>query len=36
LTNEIDAALELIGDDDDSSATAVDAGRCRLVADDEW
>ena len=36
LTNEIDAALELIGDDDDSSVTAVDAGRRRLAADDEW
>lgn len=37
LTNEINAALELIGDDDDSAAAAVAAGRRVLaVADDEW
>ena len=36
LTKAIDAALDLIGDDDDSSAVAVDAGRRRLVADDDW
>ncbi|KAA2246781.1 ribbon-helix-helix protein, CopG family [Solihabitans fulvus] len=37
LTSEINAALELIGDDDDSAATAVDAGRRVLaLADDEW
>ncbi|GAB2821541.1 CopG family transcriptional regulator [Lentzea nigeriaca] len=36
LTNEINSALELIGDDD-SSAAAVSAGRRRLeLADDEW
>ena len=34
LTNDINAALELIGDDD-SAAMAVAAGRRRL-ADDEW
>ncbi|MCP3797933.1 CopG family transcriptional regulator [Allokutzneria sp. A3M-2-11 16] len=37
LTNEINAALEIIGDDDDSAAAAVGAGR-RVLAqvDDEW
>lgn len=34
LTNEINAALDLIGDDD-SAASAVGAGR-RVLADDEW
>lgn len=37
LTNEINAALDLIGDDDDSAAAAVGAGRRVLEsADDEW
>jgi metal-responsive CopG/Arc/MetJ family transcriptional regulator len=37
LTNEINAALELIGDDDDSAAAAVSAGRRTLESvDDEW
>jgi metal-responsive CopG/Arc/MetJ family transcriptional regulator len=37
LTNEINAALELIGDDDDSAAAAVSAGRGTLESvDDEW
>ena len=37
LTNEINAALDLIGDDDDSAAAAVSAGRRTLEsADDEW
>jgi metal-responsive CopG/Arc/MetJ family transcriptional regulator len=36
LTNEINAALDLIGDDD-SAAAAVSAGRRTLEsADDEW
>ncbi|SDM94307.1 ribbon-helix-helix protein, CopG family [Allokutzneria albata] len=37
LTNEIDAALEVIGDEDDSAAAAAGAGR-RVLAqvDDEW
>jgi len=35
LTNEINAALELIGDDDDSGPAAVGAGR-RALAADEW
>jgi predicted DNA-binding protein len=36
LTNEINAALELTGEDDSSSA-AVAAGRRRLsLTDDEW
>ncbi|MBP2338504.1 metal-responsive CopG/Arc/MetJ family transcriptional regulator [Saccharothrix coeruleofusca] len=34
LTNEINAALELVGDDDSASA-AVGAGR-QVLADDEW
>lgn len=34
LTNEINAALDLIGDDD-SAAAAVGAGR-QVLADDEW
>ena len=37
LTNEINVALEPIGDDDGSAAAAVDAGRRMLEsADDEW
>ena len=37
LTNEINAALDLVGDDDDSAAAAVTAGRRVLEsADDEW
>jgi hypothetical protein len=37
LTNEINAALDLVGDDDDSAAAAVAAGRRALEsADDEW
>ena len=37
LTNEINAALDLIGDDDDSAAAAASAGRRVLEsADDEW
>jgi predicted DNA-binding protein len=37
LTNEINAALELIGDDDDSAASAVEAGRRVLaLTDNEW
>lgn len=37
LTSEINAAIELIGDDDDSAETAVSAGRQTLeLADDEW
>jgi hypothetical protein len=37
LTNEINAALDLIGDDDDSAAAAVGAGRRTLESvDDEW
>jgi metal-responsive CopG/Arc/MetJ family transcriptional regulator len=37
LTSEIDAALEVIGEDDESSTAAVSAGRRRLEsADDEW
>jgi hypothetical protein len=37
LTNEIDAALDLVGDGDDSSEVAVAAGRGRLgLASDEW
>jgi metal-responsive CopG/Arc/MetJ family transcriptional regulator len=37
LTKEIDAALDLIGDSDDSAVAAVEAGRRRLAAaDDEW
>ena len=37
LTNEINAALDLIGEDDDSAAAAVGAGRRVLEsADDEW
>ena len=35
LTDEINAALELAGDDD-SVATAVAAGRRRLSRPDEW
>jgi antitoxin MazE6 len=35
LTDEINAALELAGDDD-SAATAVAAGRRRLSPPDEW
>jgi predicted DNA-binding protein len=37
LTREIDAALERIGStaSDDSATVAVDAGRRRLMADDE-
>jgi metal-responsive CopG/Arc/MetJ family transcriptional regulator len=37
LTDEINAALDVIGDDDDSAADAVSAGRRVLAqADDEW
>jgi hypothetical protein len=37
LTNEINEALELIGDEDDSGATAAAAGRRHLAGtDDEW
>ena len=37
LTNEINAALDLVGADDDSAAAAVTAGRRVLEsADDEW
>jgi metal-responsive CopG/Arc/MetJ family transcriptional regulator len=37
LTNEINAALDLIGDDDDSGVAAAAAGRRHLAgADDEW
>ena len=37
LTNEMNAALELIDGDDDSSTDAVTAGRHRLsLSDDEW
>jgi metal-responsive CopG/Arc/MetJ family transcriptional regulator len=35
LTAGIDAAIELIGEDD-SSAAAVAAGRRRLAAEDDW
>ncbi|RLK55548.1 MULTISPECIES: CopG family transcriptional regulator [Actinokineospora] len=37
LTNDINAALDVIGADDDSGAAAVTAGRGVLAqADDEW
>ena len=37
LTNEINAALDLVGDDDESAAVAVGAGRRTLESvDDEW
>jgi metal-responsive CopG/Arc/MetJ family transcriptional regulator len=37
LTKEIDGALELVGDGDDSSDVAVVAGRRSLgLTDDEW
>ena len=36
LTNEINSALDLIGDDDDAAAVAVHAGRRTLESTDEW
>ncbi|TCO56869.1 hypothetical protein EV192_106344 [Actinocrispum wychmicini] len=37
LTDEINAALDIIGDDDDSATAAVVAGRRKLEStDDEW
>jgi metal-responsive CopG/Arc/MetJ family transcriptional regulator len=37
LTSEINAALDLMGDNDDSGAAAAAAGRRHLAgADDEW
>ena len=36
LTSEIDAALDLIGGTDDSSAAAVSAGQQHLAQSDEW
>ena len=36
LTGQIDAAVDLLGDSDESAADAVAAGHRTLEADDEW